>query len=386
MYRDSDLSRRTIFSVCSLLMITGCFPSVGPATCLTSIAADLGMNEIDKGILLSLAFWSSAITVIISGPLADRFGFRIVLVSGTILQLCGLILASWSDDSAELFAAVLVIGSGRGLVIPLPTAIVSVLNPQRRTQAMNLLHGFYPVGVVLTIIIILTVLHFDCSWRDVFRVLALLVLPHGVIALLIRFPSPAAEKSNRVPLRWLLGNRTFAWLVAGAFVGGAIEIGLSTWLPNYIEKGAGGSKLMGGVSLILFAISMAAGRFFVSAMGHRLGPKLLFTAGAAICGSGVLLVLISPSLWLTMVCFSGIGFGAAELMPTVFASGGDRFPQAGVIMYSLLISSVMFGGAVGTFLIGWVAYSAGLRIGMSTLTVASILAIALMWQFHREQK
>ena len=100
----------------------------------------------------------------------------------------------------------------------------------------------------------------------------------------------------------------------------------------------------------------------------------------------MLLVSISPWLWLTMVCFCGIGFGAAELMPTVFASGGDRFPQAGVTMYSLLVSSVMFGGAVGTFLIGWVADSAGLRIGMSTLTVASILAIVLMWQFHREQK
>ena len=73
-------------------------------------------------------------------------------------------------------------------------------------------------------------------------------------------------------------------------------------------------------------------------------------------------------------------------MPTAFASGGDRFPQAGATMYSLLVSSAMFGGAVAPAIIGVVADAAGLRMGMAALAVAPVFAIAVMWQFFREKK
>ncbi len=383
MNSDSDLPRRTIFAVCILSMLTGCFASVGPATCLTSIADDLNMDQVDKGILLSFSFWGSAPTVLLSGVLSDRWGFRLVMVSSAVLQSCGLVLASRASHYHELLVGVLILGCGRGLVMPILTAIISTLYPRRRTQSMNLLHGFYPVGVVLTITIILVLLKLDWSWRHVFCVLAVLVLPYGVAVLPIKLPSRANETPDRMPIIQVLRNPVFALLALGTFSAGLTEIGTTTWLPDYIEETAGRTTSEGGMILMLFALTMAVGRFCASAMGHRFGPQLLFNSGALVCIGGVLLVSVVQPFWLMIVCFCVLGFGVAELMPTAFASGGDRFPRAGAAMYSILVSCAMFGGAVGPMVIGFVADAVGLRMAMATLAVAPVLAISVMWRFFR---
>ena len=380
---ETELRRPIIFAVCILSMLTGCFANVAPATCLTTIAAELGLDQTNKGFLLSVSFWGSAATILLSGPLADRWGFRIILITSAVIQSCGLCLAARAVHYADLLVGVLVLGCGRGLVTPLLTAIICELYPKRRSQAINLLHGFYPIGVVLTITLILAFFYLGWSWRHAFAVLAVLVLSYGVAVLPIKLPSCAHESPDRMPARQVLRSRSFALLAAGTFLAGVTEIGTTTWIPDYIEEAAGGSTMSGGMSLMLFALTMAAGRFAASAMGHRFVPKLLFTSGAVICIGGMLMVSIAQPFWLTMVCFSGLGLGAAALMPTAFASGGDRFPQSGATMYSVLVSCAMFGGAVGPTTIGVVADAAGLRAGIATLAVAPLLAILVMWRFFR---
>ena len=54
--------------------------------------------------------------------------------------------------------------------------------------------------------------------------------------------------------------------------------------------------------------------------------------------------------WLTV-----FGFGVSAFWPTIMACAGDRYPQAGASMYSLLAAAGCFGGAVGPMTVGLTA-------------------------------
>ena len=61
-----------------------------PPVCLTSIKAEPGLTDSQGGALLSALFWGFALTILITGPLADRFGVKPFLLSASLLQIAGL--------------------------------------------------------------------------------------------------------------------------------------------------------------------------------------------------------------------------------------------------------------------------------------------------------
>ena len=90
----SPAQRQVILYVCCMGMMNLSFSTVAPATNLTAIAGEFGMNHAEKGLLLSSAFWGVTASLLVAGPLADRCGFRLLLCASALLEAIG--------DSARL--------------------------------------------------------------------------------------------------------------------------------------------------------------------------------------------------------------------------------------------------------------------------------------------
>ena len=72
--------------------------------------------------------------------------------------------------------------------------------------------------------------------------------------------------------------------------------------------------------------------------------------------------------------------GIAGLGPALMANAGDRFPQGGASMYSLISATGNIGCAVAPLLIGVMAERWGLRVSMGIMAAGPVIAMAILLQ------
>lgn len=376
---EKPLPRGRILATACAGMIILAFTANIAAFCLISIAGEFALDNTRSGFLLSCAFIGLLPGLLAAGPLADRFGFRPLMVSAAVLETAGLLTASWAPTATVLYAGAGLSGMGMGLFDALSTPLVCAGYVRFRTRVANLLHGFYPFGILLlaALVYLLTEVG-GWNWRGVYRLAGLAPLPVGLVFLFLPLPAHSHEGPHRQRARRLVTLPSFIVPLAVIALAGMAELGPSQWLPAYVVKATGGSRGAGTLGLALLGMVMALGRFGNSYLANHFHPRQLLIMGAAVAGSGLVLASLPlPTPWV-IAFFCLMGLGVAGLWPTTLALSANRFPSAGASMYSVLHASGTLGGLVGPIFIGIVSAGLGLSGGIAILAVAPTLIVVLL--------
>jgi len=111
-------------------------------------------------------------------------------------------------------------------------------------------------------------------------------------------------------------------------------------------------------------------------MASRIGVQRLLAMAAVVCMvflAGVALPL--GTVW-RVICLGIVGFSVACLWPTLLAVAGDRFPQAGASMFSVLSAVGGVGCAAAPVALGYVASAFGSLVpAMAALALAPALIL-----------
>jgi len=361
------------------------------APCLTSIAAEFGLREGRSGAFLGSMFWGVVVSLLATGPVADRIGFRAPLIVGSLLQAAGLFWVSASHAFHGACLGAFLAGLGVGVTDALATPLACALYREQRTRVANVLHAFYPVGLILVLLLAFCLLGRPLSWRGLYRLIGLLCLPPAVIFCFPALPAHAHEGEERLTVRRLARSPVFWLLGALLFLACMCELGPVQWLPAFIEKLARPpasadpmpARRLGMLGMLVYGLAMTAGRAASAWGARRLRVPALLALGSAVVAAGLLLAAAFPSPGPAIVFLSLSGLGVACLWPTILALAGDRFPQAGASMFALLPVMGNLGGVVGPLTIGVVAEAAGLRAGMAVLAAAPLSIILLVRRLSR---
>lgn len=343
-----------------------------------------GLTQEQLGRLGALAFTGLVAGILVTGPLADRWGAKPFALSGNLFIAVSLVAAAFAPNYALLGAAVFLLGLGAGCLDMVLSPVVAALNPTRRSAALNWLHSFYCVGAVVTILAGTLALRAGLGWRA--ACLMLLPLPAGLLVAFLPLTFPALSvEGGRLPLRALLRRGWFWAALAAIFLGGATEAGMVQWLPAYTEISLGFPAWVGGLALLFFSLAMAASRMAVGAAGSRLDS---YRVMAWSCGLSVLLFLggaFLPVPLLALAACIAVGFTGSCLWPTMLAVTADRYPEGGASMYGGLAALGNAGGICMPWIVGWVADNRNLHWGLavSALAPALMLPIVLLLNANR---
>jgi MFS family permease len=337
---------------------------------------------------------------VISGPLADRYGARLLAVIGMILAGAGLVAASFAQTLLQVYAAY-GFGVGLGIGCSYVPAVGAVQRwfLRRRGFASGLAVSGIGVGT-LVVPPLASLLINAVGWRESYLILGIISVVVGAgLALLIendpgkrglgpdgdppaeitRAQTDAAESIGS-----FITSRRFVGLYASCFI---CSFGLFVPFVHLVPYALDYGVTPSAAVLLVGAIGVGStlGRFLLGDLADRIGRPLSFLIMFVGMGLSFVMWLFSTGLW-SLAAFAlvyGVFYGGfVALAPAVVIDYfGGR--QAGTLI-GILYTSVAFGTLIGPSAAGFVfdlSHSYTLPIVLSIGVY--VVATAILWLTSR---
>ncbi len=365
---------------------------------------------------ISLLFLSSTLGYISaavgSGPLVDRLGTRLFLVSGAGAFMLGAGVFSLMPPFVAGLLTTFLIGFGVAIIDAGLNAYIAAL-PDNSTL-LNLLHAFYGLGALAGPVIASAFLLSGWGWNSVYALwvgLALLLLWGFVIFFGYRAPpdrhsrspreaepQPQAPPSPQSQLQAqpqqpltaepeaFTGSVLAAalrlrvvWLAAlflMFYVGS--EVSLGSWSYSLLTEERGRPQLLSGWAVSGFWMGLTVGRLALAVLVKRLGNTRTIEVCLLGVAAGMLAVWLVPVVWIEVAGLWLTGFSLGPIFPTTIALTSQLVPAR------LLPGSIGFiasFGSVGAALFPWLAGNIAQWFGLWLLMPYIIALSAAMLAF-----
>jgi MFS family permease len=355
---------------------------------LPEIKADLGLTNAALGLALAAAPLGSLSAVPSTGRLIHRFGSAQVavaagLVLGVALPLLGL-APSWT----ALAAVYLVLGASDGVMDAAMNGHGLRVQKSYDRSLISGFHGMWSVGAATGAVVGTAAAAARVPLPLQLGAVSVLVLSAVALARLWRLPGldPADLTPDAHPNEAVAGDRgsgvlsalrPLAWVGLLAVIAGVPEDVANAWSVLYLTEARDAAPGVAGLGYTVFTVAMVLSRFAADRVSDRIGYVRLARLGGLLAFVGYAVVLLSPSLGLSVLGFALVGLGIAPAFPTLFHAGG-HWPGVrsgdGVTVVSWV---ARLGFLVTPPLVGVIADSAGIAAGL-TIGATAALAYALL--------
>ena len=338
----------------------------------------LGFGEQAVGFLQSIVYAATYVIPILGGALADRYGYRRMLLVAFSFMAAGYFAAGYASAYALVFLSLLVMATGSGLFKPIISGTIA-----RTTDESNSAFGFgiyywmINMGAFLAPLVVSVLKGF--SWRYVFVASALYT---GLMLLPTLFvfrdpPRPASTKTLAEVLRGaaeVLADARFMLMIfvySGFWVLYFQNFGSVLW---YLRDFVDGSPVSAAVNGVLRALGLPGTFTFdaehvtvinagtiillqvvVSRVVKDWKPLPTMVTGMAIGALGFLLLASSRSPWVFVLGIAVFSLGEMTAHPKYYSFVGQVAPldrKAVYMGYAFLygVFGSLLGSSLGAFL------------------------------------
>ena len=295
------------------------------------------------GEALSATFMGFALTLLFGSALVDLIGMkRMLLLSalGYIAGAVGLVFATTmainSSVETVIWVSLLLTGLGWGAVEAASNPMVAALYPEEKTHRLNILHAWWPAGIVVGGLMGYTITRVGLPWElNMF----VLLLPALALAWMVsRATFPVTERVAagvsygqmffellKRPLFWVFWVCMFFTATAELAPGQWVNIALSHIV------GMQGILLLVYVSALMFVM-----RHFAGPIVAHISPIGLMFVSCLAAGIGLYLLSLADTPLLAFGAATVWGIGVCYLWPTMLAITSERFPRGGAMALGLM--------------------------------------------------
>jgi MFS family permease len=304
---------------------------------------DLANSAAMVGAALGATFTGFALTLLFGSALVDLIGMKRMLLLaalGYIGGSVGLLFATTMtvDDTVVnvILLSLLLTGLGWGAVEAAANPMVAALYPEEKTHRLNILHAWWPAGIVVGGLLGVAITAMGLPWE-----LNMLVLMLPSLALAWMVATSAFPVTERVAAGVSYGQmfaellrRPLFWVFwVCMFLTAAAELAPGQWVNISLSNivGMQGILLLVYVSALMFVM-----RHFAGPIVARISSVGLMFASCLAAGVGLYLLSLADSPALAFAAATVWGIGVCYMWPTMLAIVSERFPRGGAVAMGLM--------------------------------------------------
>ena len=304
---------------------------------------DLANSAALVGEALSATFMGFALTLLFGSALVDLIGMkRMLLLSalGYIAGAVGLVFATTmainSSVETVIWVSLLLTGLGWGAVEAASNPMVAALYPEEKTHRLNILHAWWPAGIVVGGLMGYTITRVGLPWELNMFVLLLPALALAWMVSRATFPVTervAAGVSYGQMFSELLKRPLFWVFWVCMFFTATAELAPGQWVNIALSHivGMQGILLLVYVSALMFVM-----RHFAGPIVAHISPIGLMFVSCLAAGIGLYLLSLADTPLLAFGAATVWGIGVCYLWPTMLAITSERFPRGGAMALGLM--------------------------------------------------
>lgn len=414
-----------IFVLCFVIVLLDGFDTAAIGFIAPSLIGEWGVTRQSLAPVLSAALVGLAAGGLVSGPLADRIGRKLVLAVSVLLFGVACVCSSYASNLTELTVLRFITGIGLGAAMPNAVTMMSEYCPDRRRATVtNAMICGFPLGAALGGFVAAWMIP-ACGWRSVLlaggiapmllAVLIVLLMPESVRFLVTKagtheriraalsrisakaagarsfvLPESAAHSgaSTGVGLilsRPYLTGTVMLWLAY--FMGLAIFYSLINWMPLLL-KDAGLTAKDATLVSALFPLG-GAGAVLFGYLMDRYNPNLVVAAGFTMTAASVFAigqVSGNVAVLMAVVFLAGVVMNTSQAsLPSLAAAFYPTKGRATGVAWMMAVGRC--GGIAGSLLIGELARcEVGLAGIFAAIALAGLAAtVALLVKYNAQR-
>jgi fucose permease len=277
---------------------------------------------------------------VIFGPVVDRFGYKGLLIAGSVLTLCGIQGLARISAMPLLHLSMLMLGLGAGILNGETNALVSdVYDDKTRGGRLSVLGAFYCVGALLW-----TLLNYFIkdNYTLPLDLVSALMLAAIVFFVGIRFPRPKPATASVAKTTGLLRHPALILFACLLFFQSGFEGITGNFTIRFLEKTHHAEPAAATLSLTWLTVGMLAGRLPLGALMKKLGGGATLCLYLCIALAGASLLYFS-SWGCVYAATALIGWGMGATYPVVFNYLGGAFRELSGTVFSIAIFIGLWG-------------------------------------------
>lgn len=398
--RTAVPGRSLVLAACLIATFMAAIESTIVSTTLPTIVGDLGGFDLFSWVF-TIFLLTQAVSIPIYGRLADMYGRKKVFFAGVGLFILGAVLCGFAWGMVPLICFRAIEGLGAGAVQPIATTILGdIYTPSERAHVQGLVSSVFgvsavvgpslgafliqhvswsvvfwvhvPIGLVAVTMVGLF-LHetTELRRRSIDWIGALLtlvtagslilamvqggqftppvfgsVLAIGLLAAVLLLVHESVTPEPMLPIELWRHNRVIVIGSLGSCAAGAMMMGISAYLPAYVQGAMGLGPMSGGIVLAAMSVSWA----FASLIGGRImvrtSYRLVAVLGAIALVSGCAILIIAPPaagpVFTALGSFIvGIGMGCCMTVFVVSIQASVPWHQRGAATSSTMFMRFM---------------------------------------------
>lgn len=365
------VSTRLVFFIAGF-----CLASWAPLVPLLKERA--GLDEGILGILLLGLGIGSIIAMPVAGALVSRWGCRRIILAGTFLLLGMLPLLATLSTLELLLPALIVFGIGMGALDCAMNIQAVEVNARSPKPIMSSFHGLFSLGGIMGALTMTALL--KLSFTPLHAVLVVVCL-----SLLVLYRSSAglltAGERKWAPL-FAVPRGEVLFLGALCFIVFLAEGAMLDWSGLYLVTQQNLQTELSGLAYATFATAMTVGRLLGDRIVAREGRRLVVGLGGTIAGLGLVISLATTEWMISLVGYSLIGLGCANIVPVLFSAVADQRSMPKAVAIPAMTTVGYAGVLVGPAFIGFIAHASSLGVSLAVVAIG-LLLVAMSGRFVR---
>lgn len=344
------------------------------------------LSELESGAVFSMLPFGVLAGSLLFGPVADRYGYKIVLVVSSILIFGGFQGMAWAETWTVLNVAVFVFGLGGGVVNGAANAAVADISVEKSAD-ISLVGVFYAIGA-LGMPAILGIFK-ETPFEYMVSGVGFFTLIVGVVFLISRFPVPKQSKGiGSSQLTSLLREPILLLIGFFLFCQSSFEGIVNNWTTTFLISELSIDRSNALFALSLYVAGMGVMRLLIGGIFRKTSPMRILVVSFALLFAGTVILQTASAFPVAAFGLILLGAGLAAGFPVMLGFVGELYWSLSGTAFSIVLTIALLGNMTLNFGMGVVAEAYGIghyiTFILSLLILMIILTVTISKRKNRE--